>query len=144
MAEFLGISHEALPTMSWPDYIEWQKHNGNSDSGALPFLDLIRAEIPGLKVLMLRRDPEEVKHSLTEIGLPSHLVDYLAPLLEADADMVVDYPDFRDPEVAEKIWEKFGKGPFDKERHRKLAQTRITADLGQAMDKAVKFYERYN
>lgn len=148
-------SHEILWTSAgWASfYAEFLKHpcSGTVDSGLLPYLAGVRVDLDP-RVLLVRRDREEVLDSFERIELPRSAMQ--APLDRAlrqmdywrlrPGVMEIAYPDLHSPLVMEKVWAHLtgDLDPFPRERHAQMVPQRIERDPAEMMSIAAEALQR--
>lgn len=109
---------------------------GTCETGAVLGWRLIREELPGIRLAVIRRDPVDVYKSLLKFGIDSDLDDLVRKWVLLDVVsalpgvVTVQYPELADPLACKLLFEHCLDLPFDWKWWDLMHRTKIEIDMG--------------
>ena len=132
--------HEALTICTTiKQFAEMKKGDcltGNADSSMFIFPRQILAALPNAKIVVIRRDKNDVERHLREMfdkqvafHTAKNCDDTAEWLLEKENALEVDFEKIKEKETCKKMWEHcIDSDPFDSERWKMLSNFKIQVD----------------
>lgn len=117
---------------------------GTCETGAVLGWRLIREELPGVRLVVIRRDPVEVFQSLLRFGIEADLDDLVRKwvLLDVVAALpgvlTIQYPALGDPQVCKALFEFTLDLPFDWQWWEDYNRTNIQVDMGSRLQELIQ------
>lgn len=117
--------------------------DGTCETGAILGWRLMREELPGVRFVVVQRDPREVLRSLAQHGWDPHLIAeeisqralMLQHVARLPGALSFQYPQLSDPLVARAIFEFCLEAPFDLGWWERLEATNIQVDMGSRIQR---------